>query len=75
MPKTEPALSLKAFHIFFIAVSVLTAFGFGVWSVLAYAEEGGFGYLAMGGLSFIVGIALIIYGINFLHKLKHVRYL
>ncbi len=64
-------MSLKAFHIFFIAVAALTLFGFGVWCVLV----GGTGYLVMGVVSFIAGIGLVIYGVKFLQKLKDVRYL
>lgn len=66
-------MSLKVFHIFFIAVSTLTAFGFGVWGVYQYATEGGASYLAMGVGSALAGIVLVVYGINFLHKFKHVR--
>ena len=66
-------MSLKAFHIFFIAVSVLLAFGFGVWSVYTHLAESNLGFLLMGLSSFVVGIALIFYGINFLHKLRHTR--
>ncbi len=66
-------MSLKSFHIFFIAVSTLLAFGFGAWGVYVHLTESNAGYLVMGLLSFLIGIVLIFYGINFLHKLKHTR--
>lgn len=68
-------MSLKAFHIFFIVVSVLLTFGFGAWGLYIHFSEDNFGYLAMGLVSLVLGIVLVIYGINFLQKLKHIRYL
>ena len=68
-------MSLKAFHIFFIAVSVLLSFGFGVWGIYTHLVHGNLWFMIMGIGSFVIGIALIIYGINFLHKLKHIGYL
>ena len=68
-------MSLKAFHIFFIAISVLFSFGFGVWGISYHFTDPNVWYLIMGITSFVIGVALIIYGINFLHKLKHISYL
>lgn len=68
-------MSLKAFHIVFIAVSALLAIGFGVWEVLRYLESGNPLVLAAAVGSFVVGAALVVYGVRFLRKLKHVGYL
>ena len=68
-------MSLKAFHIVFIIVSVLLSFGFGVWGVYTHLSFGNVTFLIMGVISFVIGIALIIYGINFMKKLKHIGYL
>ncbi len=68
-------MSLKAFQIVFIVVSVLLAFGFGVWGIYTHLSFGNVTFLIMGLVSFIIGIALIIYGINFLKKLKNIGYL
>jgi hypothetical protein len=68
-------VSLKAFHILFIALSVVLAIGFGVWEIVGYMETTITSQLVMGLLSFIVAVALILYGIRFLRKLKHVGYL
>ena len=68
-------MSLKAFHILFIIVSVLLSFGFGVWGIYTHLSFGNVTFLIMGIVSFVIGIALIIYGINFMKKLKHIGYL
>ena len=68
-------MSLKAFHIVFIIVSVLLSFGFGVWGIYTHLSFGNITFLIMGIVSFVIGIALIIYGINFMKKLKHIGYL
>ncbi|MEK9136997.1 MAG: hypothetical protein AAB393_07735 [Bacteroidota bacterium] len=68
-------MSLKAFHIFFIALSTLMAFGFGGWLLNGYAESGSVGELLGGIASILVGVGLIVYGIRFLRKLKGVSYL
>jgi hypothetical protein len=68
-------MSLKAFHIFFIALSILTAFGFASWLIYGYGEGENVGQLVAAALSILAGAGLILYGIRFLHKLKHVSYL
>ena len=65
-------MSLKAFHIFFIGVSTLCAFGFGYWLL----QSGNSIANVLGALlSFLTGIALILYGNRFLKKLKHVSFI
>jgi hypothetical protein len=66
-------MSLKTFHILFITVAALLAFGFAWW--LLNADPTTTGALAGGVLSALVGAGLIVYGIRFLKKLKHVSYL
>ncbi len=68
-------MSLKSFHVFFIAVSVLLAAGMGIRSLRIFLEEQkvlqlGWCLLAFGG-----ALALIVYGQRFLKKLKDVSYL
>ena len=65
-------MSLKAFHIFFIGVSVLCSFGFAYW--LLQSEGDGL-KIAGAVVSFLAGVALIIYGNRFLKKLKHVSFI
>ena len=68
-------MSLKAFHIAFIVVSTLLAFGFAAWSVAHYRSGGNANLLIVAGLSLFAGMGLIFYGIRFLKKLKHVSYI
>ncbi len=68
-------MSLKAFHVFFVAVSVLLAGGSGWWALNEYRNEGGAGHLTMGVASLLGGIGLIVYGRWFLRKLRGVSYI
>ncbi len=68
-------MSLKAFHIFFIIVSILLTVVFGFWAVDDFGRSASRVNLALGVGSFIASGALIWYGIWFLRKLKNVGYL
>jgi len=68
-------MSLKAFHVFFVAVSVICALGFGAWAVADYMRTGRGGTLVLAVLAFAAAAALLFYGSWFLRKLKDVRYL
>ena len=57
-------MSLKAFHIFFIALSIILSAGCAVWA-FANGVEAYFGISAV-----IVAVALVIYGGFFLKKSK-----
>ena len=63
-------MSLKAFHIVFIALSLALALGFGAWCLKTNRTEADKGYLALGVTSFAVGGLLIVYGSWFLRKLR-----
>ena len=68
-------MSLKAFHIVFIAASIALALGFGVWAVRDFAHSGSRVMLALGVGSLIGSGLLAAYGVWFLRKLKGVGYL
>ena len=68
-------MSLKAFHVVFIAVSILLAFGFAAWELKLYSEERRLADLGFGAGSAVAGITLIVYGRYVLKKLKHISYL
>lgn len=68
-------MSLKAFHVFFVALSVLCALGFGAWAVADYLRTGSGSVLTLGVLGFAAAAALVWYGFWFLRKLKNVSYL
>jgi hypothetical protein len=66
-------MSLKVVHIAFISLSILLALGFAGWEVQNYVETGELLQLVAGILSFCIAIGLVVYGMYFLKKLKHVR--
>ena len=68
-------MSLKAFHIAFVTVSILLAFGVAGWSVATYASRGGFWLLVFGAGWLLAGLGLILYGKAILKKLRHISYL
>ncbi len=68
-------MSLKAFHIFFIAVSILFSFGFGGWAFNEYTSGGSVANLLLAFLGFGSGIGLVFYAVKILKKLKHVSYI
>ena len=51
-------LSLKSFHLVFIAIAIVLTAGFGIWGLLN-------NYARAGSLSLIVGALLILYGAYF----------
>jgi hypothetical protein len=63
-------MSLKAFHVFFITISVLLCLGFGAWCLGSEYAHGKPAYAVAGVISFLLGIALVIYEIMFLKKTK-----
>lgn len=68
-------MSLKAFHILFIACSTLLAFWLGAWAIQAYGRSSQ-GLLLVSGIAAIAaGAGLIVYGVLFLRKLRHVHFL
>ncbi len=68
-------MSLKAFHIFFIVVSMALCVGLGIWGTQDFARSGNWVNLGLGVASFIGSILLACYGVWFLRKLKGVGYL
>lgn len=67
-------MSLKAFHVFFIGLSIVTAFFFGTWLFLTVEVADFYLRLGFGVLSYIVGLGLIVYGRYFLRKFKHISF-
>ncbi len=63
-------MSLKAFHVFFITISVLLCLGFGAWCLGSEYAHGKMAYTVAGIVSFVLGIVLVIYEITFLKKTK-----
>ncbi len=68
-------MSLKAFHIVFVAASILVSILYGVWAVFMYLTDGGLLLLASGLVAFLVAVGLIVYGGAVLKKFRNVSYL
>jgi len=66
-------MSLKGFHIVFIIFSTLLALGIGAWCVWVDLVEGAPIYLAGAICSFVVAVALVVYGVWFYRKMKWLR--
>jgi hypothetical protein len=54
-------LSLKSFHLFFIALSIVLSAGFGMWGLLNH-------YVVLGALSLVFAALLVVYGGYFVGK-------
>jgi hypothetical protein len=63
-------MSLKFFHIVFIAVSTLLCLVVGVWALDAYRNDGAATWIALAVLSFVGGALLVLYGSRFLQKFR-----
>ena len=68
-------MSLKAFHLVFIILSIMFTLMFGIWGVVNHGSSGKTAELVMGILSLIGTIGLSIYLYFFLKKFKHISYL
>ncbi len=65
-------MSLKAFHILFICVSILLALGFGAWEIRAFAQAGATSDILLGVFSWAAGVALSFYLRRVIKKLKNI---
>ena len=63
-------VSLKAFHLFFIAMSVILAAFTAAWAVAQYRVSPEANYLATGAVSAVAGAALVVYGAKFQRKAR-----
>ena len=63
-------MSLKAFHLFFIALSVVLAAFVAAWAVGQYRAEREAGYIAASAASLVSAAALTVYATQFRRKTK-----
>jgi len=63
-------VSLKTFHLLFVACAVLLALGVAAWSIDAYASGKGAGMLGAAAGACLAGAALAVYGLRVRTKLK-----
>lgn len=64
------SLSLRSFHLFFIAVSILLAAWIAAWGVQGWLATRSLGDLALGALAFVAGFGLVVYGLKARRKLR-----
>jgi hypothetical protein len=63
-------LSLRSFHVFFIAVSILLSVWVGVWGIDRYRSAGDASGLGFAALFLLVGIVLLVYWFKVRRKLR-----
>ncbi len=64
-------MSLRSVHLAFILLSIVGADLFGAWTVWNYAENGNGGLLALGMLSILGGLGLIVYVVKLVRTFDH----
>ncbi len=64
------SLSLRSFHVFFIAVSIVLSVWVGVWGIWSYRTEGGATGLVMAALFFLLGFVLLLYWVRVRRKFR-----
>jgi len=64
------SLSLRSFHLFFIAASVVLAAWVGVWGIQSWQANRSGSDLAVGLLFFALGAVLLVYGLRVRKKLR-----
>ena len=64
-------ISLKTFHLFFIAVSILIALYYGIFEITQPTSPGMTSNI-LAGLSFLLSAGLTAYGISVYNKFKHI---
>jgi hypothetical protein len=64
-------MSLRAFHLLFIALSIVLAAFFAAWAVGQYRSEHDLTYAAVALVSLASGIGLAVYGTAFQRKTRH----
>ena len=67
------SLSLRSFHLFFIAASVLLSAAVAGWGVQSWMATRNAGDLALGAFFFVVGFLLALYGLRVRRKLRELE--
>ena len=68
-------MSLKAFHVFFITISILVTLFFGTWLFVTVEAGEAVWRFVFGTISYGVAALLVVYGRYFLRRFRHVGYL
>ena len=65
-------MSLKFFHLVFIALSILMAVLVGGWGVNRYLADGSTSELVLGIGFFLAAVALLVYGVKVVRKFREI---
>ncbi|MDG2399233.1 MAG: hypothetical protein P8M04_01550 [Akkermansiaceae bacterium] len=65
-------MSIKGFHLIFIAIAALFCAGFGVWALFFEEQSSGSGVKIFGGITLTASAVLIVYGFYFRRKSKDI---
>ncbi len=65
-------MSLRAFHIIFVVVTVILSLYVALWGVREYADERTASSLTLAIVFFVAAVALIVYGKKVFRKLKEI---
>ncbi len=66
------SLSLRSFHLFFIAASVVLSGWVGVWGIRTWRASGSVPELVFGVVFLALGIVLAVYGSRVRRKLRRI---
>ena len=66
-------MSLKVFHMVFIAASIVLSIGVGVWELRLYGVTRSTSELSLSAFFFVMGAALVAYGFRTFQKLKELQ--
>jgi hypothetical protein len=65
-------MSIKGFHLIFIAIASLFCAGFGVWALFLDEQSSGSGVKVFGIVTLAASAGLIVYGFYFRRKSKDI---
>ncbi len=65
-------MSIKGFHLIFIAIAALFCAGFGVWALFLDEQSSGAGVKVFGGFTLAASVILVVYGFYFRRKSKDI---
>lgn len=68
-------MSLKAFHVFFISISILLCLAVGGWGIQSFVAGSNAVGILVGLFFVLLGFGLVAYELRFLRKFKNVSYL
>ena len=68
-------MSLKAFHVVFIALAIILTFLFGTWLFITVEAGDAVVRFSFGAFTYAIGFLLIAYGRYFLRRFRHIGYM